>query len=309
MGKSKKRVLKITAMSLGLAAMLGFAQSAGAATYEVRSGDTLYRIATENNITVNELKQMNKLTSNIIYPGQRLQVKDGMLVSYQVKKGDTLYSISRTYNMTVEELKKINNLENIIIYPAQTLKVKDANAVKYEVKKGDTLYSISIANNMTVAELKQMNNLTSNLIFPGQQLAVSKSSTINKEIKLNVQSGFQFVKEEPGIYQLFSNRDNGFFARVQLVENQATLSSMKNEAKQYLQVTGSVREVKNVSQLHSFYKNNELYMTSENGKVRQSVVVKKINGQYIKITLHLPDMEEAEDITPRLLSQLQTITF
>ncbi|KHF40612.1 LysM peptidoglycan-binding domain-containing protein [Halalkalibacter okhensis] len=308
MGNGKKNVLKVTAMTLGLAAMLGFAQNANAATYEVKSGDTLYRIALENHLTVHELKKMNQLTSNLIFPGQRLQVKAGVLVSYEVKKGDTLYHLSRIYNTTVDELKRNNHLVSNTIYPGQTIMVRDANAMEYEVRKGDTLYSISRANNMTVTELKQINNLSSNLILPGQKLAVYKS-TITKEVKLNVESGFQFIIEEPDIYQLFSIRDDSFFARVQLVDNQTTLSNMKKEAEQYLQVTGPVREVKNVSQLHSFYQDNELYLISENNKVRQSVVIKKINGYYVKITLHLPDKEEAEYFTPRMLNQLQTINF
>lgn len=40
--------------------------------YIVKKGDTLYSIALNNNITVNELKTKNKLTSNNLYIGQKL---------------------------------------------------------------------------------------------------------------------------------------------------------------------------------------------------------------------------------------------
>jgi LysM repeat protein len=173
------------------------------------------------------------------------------------------------------------------------------------VKKGDTLYNISRMYNMTVAELKQLNNLQTNLIFPGQKLAVTGS----EEIKLTVQNGYQFVKEEPRKYQLFANRDPGFFVRVELIDSQAKFTDLKSNAQQYLKATGPVHEITRVQNLHPFYKGSELYMASSNSEVRQSVVIKKINGHFIIFTLHLLDKEEAEDITPSLLNQLQTIRF
>jgi LysM repeat protein len=43
--------------------------------YEVRRGDTLFRIANNHGLTVNELRSYNELEgSNMIYPGQRLLV-------------------------------------------------------------------------------------------------------------------------------------------------------------------------------------------------------------------------------------------
>jgi peptidoglycan DL-endopeptidase LytF len=44
-------------------------------TYIVQAGDTLGKIATTNGITIDEIKQMNDLTSDMIYPGQALNVK------------------------------------------------------------------------------------------------------------------------------------------------------------------------------------------------------------------------------------------
>lgn len=51
-------------------------QAAGAdGMYVVKAGDTLYRIATNNNTTVDTLKRLNGLTSNLIQIGQRLKVR------------------------------------------------------------------------------------------------------------------------------------------------------------------------------------------------------------------------------------------
>ncbi|WP_299364174.1 LysM peptidoglycan-binding domain-containing protein [Winogradskyella sp.] len=43
--------------------------------WTVVKGDTLYSIAKKNGLTVDELKRINKLTSNLIFVGQKLQLK------------------------------------------------------------------------------------------------------------------------------------------------------------------------------------------------------------------------------------------
>jgi len=64
--------------------------------YTVKAGDSLWSIANKYGITVDKLKSMNNLSSNIITVGQRLLVKDtssseDVGVYYTVNKGDTLY--------------------------------------------------------------------------------------------------------------------------------------------------------------------------------------------------------------------------
>ncbi|ARK30179.1 LysM peptidoglycan-binding domain-containing protein [Halalkalibacter krulwichiae] len=308
MKNGKKYGVKFIALSLGLSAMLGFAPLADAGTYEVKKGDTLYRIALNYKMSVDELKMLNGLSSNTIFPGQQLKVTDAIM-TYHVQKGDTLYRISQNYQMTVADLKALNHLTSDIIFPGQELKVV-VNKTIYEVQKGDTLYRISNQHDMTVEQLKQINHLKTNLIFPGQKLLVKGPTLVDPAgINIRVQSGFQFVKEEPRTYQLFSTRDNGFFARVEMINQQATVADLKAHAKQYLQTIGTVHEMKDIPYVHPFYKQNVFYMESLNHEVKVGILIKEIDGKLVRIILHLPDKEESEFYTPALLDQLQTLTF
>ena len=42
--------------------------------YTVKSGDSLYQIAKKNNTTVNDIKTLNNLTSNLLSIGQELKI-------------------------------------------------------------------------------------------------------------------------------------------------------------------------------------------------------------------------------------------
>ena len=82
-------------------------------TYTVKSGETIYSIARIFNTTIDEIKRLNNLTSNLISVGQILKVPSQNITNtYIVKKGDTLYTISKLYNTTIDKIKELNNLTN-----------------------------------------------------------------------------------------------------------------------------------------------------------------------------------------------------
>lgn len=91
--------------------------------YVVVKGDTLWSIASKFGLTVDELKKLNNLNSNLITIGQVLKIKNDNNQNnvYVVKKGDTLYSISRKYNVTVTDLINYNNLKTTVLSIGQKL--------------------------------------------------------------------------------------------------------------------------------------------------------------------------------------------
>ena len=152
--------------------------------YIVKSGDTLYSIANKYGMSVQELKDLNKLTSNTLSIGQQLVVSEGnagTLDTYTVKAGDTLYSIAKKYGLTVSELKQLNNLTSDILSIGQVLNISNSNTSlpsnTYIVKSGDSLYSIAKKYGITVDALKSANGKTSNLLSIGEILVIPTTTT------------------------------------------------------------------------------------------------------------------------------------
>ena len=147
--------------------------------YYVQSGDSLWSIARKFNTTVDEIKKLNNLTTNLLNINQRLLIpketdnnisEEQKYYEYTVISGDTLYSIARKYNTTVNELISYNNLSSTALSLGQ--KIKIPIEFVYTVKKGDTLYSIAQNYNATVDNIKKKNNLTSNSLSVGQLLLI-----------------------------------------------------------------------------------------------------------------------------------------
>lgn len=153
-------------------------------TYTVSEGDNLTKIAAENKVTVEELKEWNDLESDKITIGQKLKISSGKNKTsvHTVAEGENLTMIANEYGITVSALMELNDLNSDIIYSGQKLKVtgnktSGKNSVKktevkktYKVKKGDTLASIADKNDVSVKELKQWNNIKGDKVMTGQIL-------------------------------------------------------------------------------------------------------------------------------------------
>ncbi|MDD6323345.1 MAG: LysM peptidoglycan-binding domain-containing protein [Bacilli bacterium] len=148
--------------------------------YIVTSGDSLWKIANQYGLTVNQLKQLNNLTSDNLEIGQELKIKNNIAKDetnvYTVKSGDSLWKIANQYGLTVNQLKQLNNLTSDNLEIGQKLKIKN-NIAKdetniYTVKAGDSLWNIANRFKTNVNELKKLNNLTNNYLTIGQTLKI-----------------------------------------------------------------------------------------------------------------------------------------
>ncbi len=167
-------------------------------TYTVQRGDTLYSIALKYNTTVNAIKSLNNLTSDILSIGQVLQIPEKEIANnnsnlYTVEKGDTLYSIANKYNVSVNDLIDTNALPSTVLMVGQILVIpnnEEINGTIYTVKPGDTLYKIASLYNVKINELMDANSLTSNILSIGQKLVIPTNQASEEDyVVYEVQKG------------------------------------------------------------------------------------------------------------------------
>ena len=95
--------------------------------YTVKKGDTLYSIANNYNVKVEDIKKLNNKLNNNLSIGETLVIPSNTTsenistTTYTVKYGDTLYSIAKKYNTSITDIKNLNNLTTNILSINQKL--------------------------------------------------------------------------------------------------------------------------------------------------------------------------------------------
>ena len=181
--------------------------------YVVKSGDTLFNIANKFNVTVQAIKNINNLSSNILNVGQELVIPkeetpstSGEFINYTVKADDSLYKIANAYNTTVNAIMNVNNLTSNALQVGQVLKIpttvneETKDYINYTVKSGNSLYKIANNYNTTVDEIKKLNNLTSNNLQINQVLKIPTTSQQDTTSYINYT-----VKSGDSLYKIANN--------------------------------------------------------------------------------------------------------
>ena len=134
-----------------LALLIGVADAEASSTYTIKSGDSLWKIASQHNVSVANLKTWNNLSSDSIFPNQVIKVAAAATGS----------SVTAPTPAPT---------------PAPSQPVSNSVST-YTVKSGDTLSKIAFLHKTTVAKIQELNKINGHLIFPGQKLTVNAAAS------------------------------------------------------------------------------------------------------------------------------------
>lgn len=84
----------------------------GRLTHQVRGGESLWSIARQYEVKIDDLRTWNSLSGSLIKPGQTLVVSSNSnpVAIYKVVRGDTLYSIARKFGLDANDIARQNNM-------------------------------------------------------------------------------------------------------------------------------------------------------------------------------------------------------
>lgn len=172
-----------------------------ATTHKVRRGESLFSIAEDYGVTIDNLKEWNNLSGSSIDAGQTLIVnasaakaskkssgsseKKAAMTKHKVRRGETLGAIASRYGVTVDNLKDWNNLSSSRIDVGQTLIVKGNKSTSslrsskssyttHTVRNGETLGGIAERYGTTASAIRKANGIKGSMIRKGQKLKIPK---------------------------------------------------------------------------------------------------------------------------------------
>ena len=121
------------------ATRVAFLQKIANNTYEVKSGDSLGKIAEIFDVSVEDLRSENNLKNNNIQIGQTLKIPASKTsVIHVVESGNTLSRIAENYGVSIEDILKKNDIsENDILGIGQELRIPTAASIRAKRKAAE----------------------------------------------------------------------------------------------------------------------------------------------------------------------------
>lgn len=127
-----------------------------ATVYTVKSGDSLWSIARQFNLTVSQIKAINNLSSETLKVGQKLKIS-----------GSTPTTAAVTNQTTIPSPSTVSKPSGTMV----------SSQLQYIVKQGDSLSSIAQLFGISVADLGSANISVPDKLKVGQVLTIPKSSS------------------------------------------------------------------------------------------------------------------------------------
>lgn len=196
----------------------------GTTYYTVRSGDTLTRIAQMHDMTVEQLRDLNNLQSDMLSIGQQLTVRDvqtapsiaesaeestpqGKFVNYRLESGESVEDLKERFMMSEDELAALNpdlNIETLQSGQRVTVLLPPSRNFSNPFKKGASLENLGEIPATRYSDSDRANPTTSGELYNPDYLTAGHS---------NMPLGNVIYVENPetgrGVYVRINDRTSG----------------------------------------------------------------------------------------------------
>jgi LysM repeat protein len=170
--------------------------SAESTSYTVKSGDTLYEIARQHDMTVTELRQINNLQDDMLRVGQRITVKkiqsapsiaeggedstpQGKFATYRVQGNENTRTVLSKFNMTRREFEALNpgmNADNISPGQQITVLLPPTRNFDNPYLPDANLEDLGTVSVMSYSETEKATPTTSGELYNPEQLSAAHSN-------------------------------------------------------------------------------------------------------------------------------------
>lgn len=148
------------------------------ATYIVKRGNTLSKIAAAYNVSLHQIRKLNNISDDRISIGQKLILHPSHSKNekeeneYIVRRNDTLSHIAQRFNVGLRFLQQLNNLKSDFIRPGQKLRIRSSAKDEgiHIVRHAETLSEIAARYQLELPDLKELNGIENDRILVDQKL-------------------------------------------------------------------------------------------------------------------------------------------
>jgi len=173
-------------------------------SHRVKRGETLSGIAQKYKVSVQDLRQVNRMSSkSVLMIGQRLIIpeRSRAFKYHRVRKGETLSGIAQKHRMSVKALRRLNRMSakatlktgtKLKITPKKKKLKTKAVTGYHKVKRGETLSGIAEKYRISVKELRNLNRMSAKTTLKtGTKLKINPSAKQRRKSF----SGYHTVKK------------------------------------------------------------------------------------------------------------------
>ncbi len=146
--------------------------TSGSQTYTVASGDSVWSIANKHGISMDQLRSLNNIKNDFVYPGQTLNVN-----------GST---------------QSTSTTSTVSIVNRNTSATTSGNT--YTVVSGDSVWSIANKHGISMDQFRSLNNIKNDFVYPGQKVVVSGGSSTNTSSTTTVSTASTASQSSGGTY-------------------------------------------------------------------------------------------------------------